>query len=47
MHSPPGFVFGSSTFNGEMALTSIVRGTDAFKAKVEAFFDALVRELPE
>jgi NRPS condensation-like uncharacterized protein len=47
MHCPPGFVFGSSTFNGEMSFASIVCGTEAFKAKVNAFFEALVRELPE
>lgn len=47
MSSPPNFVLGSHTFNGEMALTSIVCGTEAYRARVESFFEALVRELPE
>lgn len=47
MSFPPNFVLGSSTSNDEMTLTSIVCGTEAYRAKVENFFEALVRELPD
>jgi NRPS condensation-like uncharacterized protein len=46
MASLPHFVLGSSTFNGEMTLSSIVCGTEADRAMVESFFEALIRELP-
>jgi NRPS condensation-like uncharacterized protein len=44
--TPPYFVLGSNTFNGEMALTTIVCGSEAYQAKMAGFFDGLVRELP-
>jgi NRPS condensation-like uncharacterized protein len=47
MTSPPHFVLGSSTFNGEMTLSSTVCGTEAYLYMVESFFEALTRELPE
>jgi NRPS condensation-like uncharacterized protein len=47
MSSPPFFSIGSSTYNGEMVLNSIILGTDAYRTKVSNFFDALVKELPE
>jgi NRPS condensation-like uncharacterized protein len=47
MSTPPYFVLGSNTYNGEMALTAIVCGSEVYRAKVESFFEALIRELPE
>lgn len=47
MSTPPFFVMGSNTFNGEMALTTIICGSEAYRAKVEGFFEALLKELPE
>lgn len=47
MLSAPCFILGSHTFNGEMALTSSVWGTEEHKAMIESLFEALVRELPE
>lgn len=43
---PPYFVLGSSTFEGEMALTSIVRATGGERARADRLFEALLGELP-
>ena len=45
--SPTNFVLASNIFNGQMAVTSIVCGMEAYIAKVESFFEPLFRELLE
>ncbi len=47
MVTPPNFVVGSSTFNGELAITLVIHCTDAFYANVERFFDEMLNTLPE
>ncbi len=42
----PLFCLGSNTFNDEMTLIASICGTEDYRARVENFFDALVKELP-